>query len=98
MYKIINNESPLIMKQVFSSTNNPYNLRNNNPFTSTNVHSVYYGTETDSYRGPQIWATVPVNIKNWKSTTVFKKKIRTWKPIDCPARICKLYIPNIGFV
>ena len=98
IYKIINNESPVIMKEVFPVANNPYNLRNNNPFTSRNVHSVYYGTETVSYRGPQIWAIVPVDIKNSTSTTEFKKKIRMWKPIDCPCRICKLYIPNIGFI
>ena len=86
------------MKEVFPVANNPYNLRNNNPFTSRNVHSVYYGTETVSYRGPQIWAIVPVDIKNSTSTTEFKKRIRMWKPIDCPCRICKLYIPNIGFI
>ena len=98
IYKIINNESPVIMKQIFPVSNNPYNLRNNNPFISTNVHTVYNGTETISFRGPQIWALVPENIKKSKSTTEFKRKIRSWKPNGCPCRICKIYIANIGFV
>ena len=98
IYKVINNESPLIMKLVFPDTTNPYNLRNNNPFMSTNVHSVYNGTETISYRGPQIWALVPEDIKISNSTAEFKKLIRNWKPNNCPCRLCKIYITNIGFV
>ena len=98
IYKIINNESPPIMKQLFPATNNPYDLRNNNPFISTNVHSVYNGTETISYRGPQIWTLVPDDIKKSKSITEFKKRIRSWKPNDCPCRMCKRYIANIGFI
>jgi len=98
IYKIINNESPPIMKQIFPMTLNPYNLRNKNPFISSNVHSVYNGTETISYRGPQIWALVPNDIKHSKSSTEFKRRIRKWKPNDCPCRICKRFIANIGFV
>ena len=98
IYKIINNESPPIMKQIFPTTTNPYDLRNNNPFISTNVHSVYNGTETICYRGPQIWALVPDDIKKSESSTEFKKRIRSWKPNGCPCRICKRFIANIGFV
>ena len=98
IYKVINNESPLIMKLVFPDTINPYNLRNNNPFISTNVHSVHNGTETISYRGPQIWALIPEDIKKSNSTAKFKRLIRNWKPENCPCRLCKIYIANIGFV
>ena len=98
IYKIINNESPPIMKQIFPTSINPYNLRNNNPFFSSNVHSVYNGTETISHRSPQIWALVPNDIKDSKSSTEFKKRIRQWKPNDCPCRICKRFIANTGFV
>ena len=51
IYKVINSESPSIMKNVFPLTNNPYNLRRKNPFRTYNVHSVHYGTETISYIG-----------------------------------------------
>ena len=98
IFKVINNESPPIMKHVFPVTTNPYNLRNNNPFISTNVHSVYNGTETISYRGPQTWALVPDNIKRSTSIKEFKRRIRNWKPEGCKCRICKIYIANVGFI
>ena len=28
----------------------------------------------------------------------FKSKIRMWKPNNCPCRICKNYIPNVGLL
>ena len=48
--------SPGIMKCIFPDTTNPYNLRNNNPFKGSNVHTVYNGTETISFRGSKTWA------------------------------------------
>ena len=36
-------------------------------------------------------------VKNGNTCTLFKPFIG-WKPIDCPCRICKIYIPNIGFL
>ena len=32
------------------------------------------------------------------SFETFKSKIRMWKPNNCPSRICKNYIPNVGFL
>ena len=54
------------MKHIFPLTTNPYNLRNKNPLYSTNVRSVYNGTETISFRGPKTWALVPEDIKKSK--------------------------------
>ena len=42
-----------IMKYIFPDTTNPYNLRNKNPFQSSNVHIVYHETETLSSNGPK---------------------------------------------
>ena len=50
MYKIHNNLSPSIMKTIFPERSMPYNLRNNIPFKSTNANTVYYGTETLSFK------------------------------------------------
>ena len=56
-------KSPDIMKYISPDTTNPYNLRNKNPFKGSNVHTVYNGTETISFRGPKTWAIVPEKIK-----------------------------------
>ena len=52
------------MKDVFPESNIDINLRNKPTFKTTNVKSVNNGTETISFRGPQIWSIVPNNIKN----------------------------------
>ena len=99
IYKVINSESPSIMKNVFPLTNNPYDLRRKNPFRTCNVHSVHYCTETISYIGYKIWALlVPENIKQSITLAEFKQHIRSWKPDGCTCRICKTYIANLGFI
>ena len=98
MYKINNNLSPTFMKSIFPESKNPYNLRTNNPFKTYNVHSVYKGTETISFRGPKTWALVPDEIKNCSSLTEFKQKINHWKPVGCTCTICRTYFHEFGFI
>ena len=98
MYKINNNLSPSFMKSIFPESKNPYNLRTNNPFQTYNVHSVYKGTETISFRGPKTWAIVPDEIKNCSSLTEFKQKINQWKPVGCTCVICRTYVHELGFI
>ena len=78
MYKVRNNPSPTLMKHVFPDREIPYNLRNLDPFQSTNVSTVFNGTETDAFRGPKIWAIVPEDIKKSISLIRFKEKIKNW--------------------
>ena len=63
MYKAKNNLSPTIIKKVFQVRENPYNLRNANPFQSTNVNTVHNGINTVAFQGPKIWEIVPKEIK-----------------------------------
>ena len=98
MYKVKNNLSPSFMKNIFPDTTNPYNLRNGLEFNTTNIHTVTHGTETISFRGPKTWSLVPTDIKNSASLAEFKSKIKFWKPVGCKCRICKVYIPNLGFI
>ena len=98
MYKVHMNLSPDIMQSIFQESSNPYNLRNKNPFKGHNVRTVYYGTETISFRGPKTWALVPAEIKASKSLEEFKSKVKAWKPVGCTCRLCKPYVHNIGFL
>ena len=76
MYKVINNLSPSFMHIIFPLTTNPYGLRNKNTFKTTNIHSVYYGSETLEYRGPKTWAVVPEDIRSSKTLSEFQAKIK----------------------
>ena len=90
IYKVINNLSPILMKEVFTIKDINYNLRSDVNFTSHNIRSVHYGTETISFLGPRIWAQVPNEIKTSNSLNIFKHKIKAWVPKNCSCRICKI--------
>ena len=56
------------------------------------------GLETITYRAPQLWNLVSTEIKNAPSLSIFKEKIKSWYCDNCPCRLCKTYIANVGFV
>ena len=95
LYKVVYGLSPKIMNAVFPlrAHANPWQ----STFASRNVKTVYRGTETLIHLGPKIWSIIPDDIKRY-SLSKFTKKIRKWKPVKCPCRICKTYIKDIGFV
>ena len=98
MFKVKNNIAPEIMKELFSPKISHYDLRNNNSFKSRRVNSVWHGTESVSYLGPKIWDLVPNEIKESESLNAFKFKIKRWILEECPCRICKIYLGQVGFI
>ena len=74
----------------------PYNLRHNAEFLQPPVNSVRCGAESISYLRPKIWGMVPDTYKNINSLYNFKKAIQKWKAENCPCRICKVFVKNIG--
>ena len=98
MYKVKNNLSPKIVSNIFSKFSAPYLFRNEKVWETGNVRTTLYGTETISYRGPQIWKYVPNDIKNSKTLKEFQNKIKIWKPADCTCRLCKKFIPSLGYL
>ena len=98
IYKVKNNLTPEFMKDIFTDMKHPYNLRKKPEFKTWNVQTVYCGTETLSFRGPKVWSIVPDDIKASNSLIEFKKKIKKWKPQGCICRLCKIYLPQIGFI
>ena len=99
LYKIVNGLSPEIMKEVFPfNENTSYNTRNKTKFHSRSIESVTSGSKTLSHLAPKIWELVPVEIKNVDSVASFKRAIKKWKPINCPCRLCRTYVFQVGFV
>ena len=98
MYKVSNGLSPPIVSSIFTHKNcHPYNLRLNSQFSRPLVRSVFHGTESISYLGPVIWDILPDSYKNLPNVSVFKNRIKNWKPENCPCRLCKTYISRLGF-
>ena len=98
MFKVKSDIAPEIMKELFSPKISHYDLRNNNSFKSRRVNSVWHGTESVSYLGPKIWDLVPNEIKESESLNAFKFKIKRWIPEECPCRMCKIYLRQVGLL
>ena len=98
MYKIKNNLSPKPMQNIFKNHVNTYDLRKNRCWEISKVRTVFYGTETIRFRGPKTWDMVPQYIKDSVTLPEFKSKIKSWKQIECSCRLCKTFIPELGFI
>ena len=98
IYKFCNGLSIQIFRDLFQIRNNRYCLRSNSYLQRTNVQSVYNGENSLSNYAPKMWDLVPMEIKNSASLEIFIRKIRHWKPQCCPCRLCKVFIPNLGFI
>ena len=98
MFKSYNCLSPNIINEIFEHNTSTYNLRNRNFYRSRKVNSVYNGTESLSYLGPKIWDLVPPEIKESENLEVFKKRIKRWTCSECPCRLCKTFVPELGFI
>ena len=96
LHKVAYGLGPKIMNIIFP-LNSYVAYPTKNPFKTYNVKTVSWGTETLAHLGPTIWSIVPKDLKK-SSLSKFTTKIRKWKPDQCPCRICKTYIPNLGFV
>ena len=98
MFKIHRGLSPDILTEIFVPKISLYNIRRNNTFERRQVHSVYQGTESLSFLGPKIWDLVPLELKQLESLEIFRLKIKKWVPFECPCRLCRTYIQQVGFV
>ena len=99
IFKVKIGISPEIMSEVFIfEENTAYNLRIGSHLQRSNTHTIHYGVESISTLGAKIWNLIPDDIKESKTLNIFKRKIKKWTPEQCPCRLCKKYINQIGFI
>ena len=98
-YKIKNGLSLELFTEIFArETGSHYNLRRCNDFRIPSTRTVYHGIESISFLGTKTWNILPNEIKQQTSLNSFKKSVKKWKPQDCPCRVCKVYINDVGFL
>ena len=85
------------MSEIFDKSNNVYDFRNASEFARRNVRTVFIGTESISFLGPKICDIVPSELKQLEIVNAFKREIKKWKAVNCPCRLCRPYIQNVGF-
>ena len=72
IYKVLHGFSPPILNDIFVPVSRQYNFRRNDTLQRRRVNSVRYGTESNSFLGPNIWELVPSDIKLSQSLSIFK--------------------------
>ena len=97
MYKVLHNSSQTLFSNILKIRNNVApSLRKCRQFIQPRVRTVLNGQNSIRYLGPAIWNLVPMEMKNAESLVDFKKTIKKWKCLNCPCRLCKDYIQNVG--
>ena len=105
MYKVFKGLAPTFLGDIFGKHRNAdtenvsANTRSATSFYNRcNPRTVKYGLETLRSLGPKIWSMIPVELKNTSSLPLFKTKIKKWVPSNCPCRLCKTYVTQLGFI
>ena len=62
------------------------------------VKTTSYGIDTIRYIGKKLWQTLPNEINESQSLDIFKEKVKLMRNLDCSCRLCKKFVPSIGFV
>ena len=94
--KTINNKNPIFMKEIFSLKENKYPSRNQR-INSIVPSTVTYGLESFGFKGSQIWNSIPRDIQTSNQEKI-EEYIQTNGKNLCNCNLCKLYIPNLGYI
>ena len=98
MYKFHHNLPDISFYEIFQSVRYSYNLRSQSVLKIPSVNTESFGKNSLRYFGPIIWNSVPARLRNMENFCEFKKEIRKWKFENCPCRLCKEFVENIGFI
>ena len=98
MYKTVNNLPGGNLSEFFVRNYHNYNLRSKSELTVPSINTVFKGQNSISYFGSIIWNSIPVELREINSFQVFISEMKPWPPRNCPCRLCKNYIKNLGFV
>ena len=90
--------APEIMNEGFDIIESTKLLRNELRFKSQNICTVRYGIETATFVGSRIWSYMSSELKESMSLSVFRSKIKSWKPEHYPCKLCKIYLQRIGYL
>ena len=98
VFAMKNELAPPIMESVLNKRFNTYNLRNFLDFAMERKRTVWYGLETFSYRYRQLLSLLSESLKEMDFLIQFKRNIKHWICLDCPYRLCKVNVQNLGFL
>ena len=97
MFKVKNGLSPSFITDMFQVMSGK--TRTGDRYIRPNVNTVKKGENSLRYFGPIVWnEMLPNDLKVHTSLDEFKINLKNWVPTNCPCKICKLYVKDIGFI
>ena len=88
-----------IMTEIFKFCDNAtHSLRNGQVLERRHNSTTNFVVESISTLCTKIWAFVSENLRQTASLNSFKHGIKKWNPSNCPCRLCKIYVQNVGFI
>ena len=98
-YKVKIVLSPPIMNDILTLDQNAfYNLRSGVTVTIRNISTNKFDFETITTIGAVLWRNLPNDIKKSDSLNIFKHRTKQWTPDNCPSKICRNFIKNLGYI
>ena len=98
IFKTKENLNPSFMNDIFVERTENYNLRSGNTLQLPKARTTTYGIESVSFLGSLLWHALPESMKKSENFAVFKRKLKSWKGLDCNCRLCKIYIADLGYL
>ena len=95
IYKFLNCLSPSIMREIFKIKDSLRNLRS---LITNSKSAVKYGIDSIVYKGPKFWQTLPTDLRNSESLSIFKCNVKKLWDINCKCKICKICTRNVSYV
>ena len=97
IYKFENDLSPPLIDDMFLIRKINYNLRHFQKLQILKTLSKNWSRD-NILPCTSIMELSSNKIKDAPSLSVFKQKTKSWYYDNCPCRVCKTYIANVGFV
>ena len=97
IYKTLNGLNPSFMTEIFFQKHSIYSSRKQH-LAYPNPRTVAYGLESFGYKGTQLWNALPSDIQKANDVATFKSYIANHCSDICKCNLCKLYIPNLGYI
>ena len=96
MFKIHRGLSPEILRETFVSKTSSYNLYRNDTFEIRQEYCLSRYWIVIAFRPKKY--LVPMKLKQSENLDSFKLKIKNWVPFECPCRLCKTHIQQVGIL
>jgi len=90
IYKCLNEQSPSYIKDLFTVSEIPYEIRGGTMLTQPIVNTTRKGLDSFRYIGAKLWNGLPISLKESKDVQEFKLKLNNWSGPNCNCGSCLL--------